>query len=84
MNTQQIIHQVKFILRDTYRHARFIVTTEGSDIIISWTDGPTEESVMGFASYLSKNIKTNRTYTEQQKEADIWESVVNNYAKAHR
>jgi hypothetical protein len=84
MNTQQIIHQVKFILRDTYRHARFVATVEGSNIIVSWTDGPTEESVMGFVSYLSKNIKPNRTYTEQQEEADIWESVVNNYAKAHR
>ena len=84
MNNQQIIRQVKFILRDTYRHARFIVTTKGSDIIISWTDGPTEESVMGFVSYLSASIKPNRTYTEQQEEADIWESVVNNYAKAHR
>ena len=84
MNNQQIIHQVKFILRDTYRHARFIVTTEGSDIIISWTDGPTEQSVMGFVSYLSASIKPNRTYTDSQIEADVWESVVNNYAKAHR
>jgi hypothetical protein len=83
MNTTKIVHQVVITLRDTYRHARFIVTTEGSDIIISWTDGPTEESVMGFVSYLGK-IKPNRTYTEQQEEADIWESVVNNYAKAHR
>lgn len=84
MNNQQIIHQVKFILRDTYRHVRFVATVEGSDIIVSWTDGPTEKSVMGFISYLSANIKPNRTYTEQQEEADIWESVVNNYAKAHR
>jgi Large polyvalent protein associated domain 29 len=82
MNNQQIIHQVVITLEDTYRHARFIVTTKGSDVIISWTDGPTEESVMGFVSYLSKNIKPNRTYTEQQEEADIWESVVNAYAKA--
>jgi len=84
MNTTKIVHQVVITLRDTYRHARFVVTTEGSDIIISWTDGPTEESVMGFISYLSESIKPNRTYTEQQEEADIWESVVNNYAKAHR
>jgi hypothetical protein len=83
MNNQQIIHQVVITLKDTYRHTRFIVTTKGSDVIISWTDGPTEESVMGFVSYLSKNIKPNRTYTEQQEEADIWESVVNAYAKAH-
>ena len=84
MNTQQIIHQVVITLRDTYRHARFVATVEGSNIIVSWTDGPTEESVMGFISYLSESIKPNRTYTEQQEEADIWESVVNNYAKAHR
>jgi hypothetical protein len=83
MNNQQIIHQVVITLRDTYRHARFGVTAKGSDVIISWTDGPTEESVMGFVSYLSENITYNRTYTEQQEEADIWESVVNVYAKAH-
>ena len=82
MNNQQIIHQVVITLKDTYRHARFIVTAKGSDVIISWTDGPTEESVMGFVSYLSENITYNRTYTEQQEEADIWESVVNAYAKA--